>query len=253
MAGKFAGKTALVTGASKGIGRGIALELAEQGADVVVNYASSAGEAESLCAEIQALGQRAIAVKANVGDRAAVEAMFDAAVKEFGRLDVVVSNAAYSVRKPLLELEVQDVADTWAVSLWGVFHSCQLAARQMVKQGGNGAIVVISSVHAGRPYANASAYNGAKAAINHMAATWAVELAPHRIRVNVIEPGWTDTPGERMFYSEADIVEQGRKLPWGRLGYPSEIGKAVAFLASDDAEYITGSALRVDGAFALVR
>lgn len=249
---KLAGKIALVTGASKGIGRAIAIEMARNGADVVVNYSRSAGDANSAVAEIESLGRRAIAAQCDVGSRSQVEHLFDVALKTFGRLDVLVNNAAYSVRKPLLDLEVSDVERTWAVSQWGVFHCSQLAARQMVKQGG-GNIIVVSSIHSFRPYPNATAYNAAKAAVNHMAATWAVELAPNKIRVNVLEPGWTDTPGERVFYTEDFIAEEGKKLPLGRLATAEEVAKAAVYLASGDAAYVTGAVLRIDGGFSLTR
>lgn len=249
---KLADKIALVTGASKGIGRAIAIEMARNGADVVVNYSRSAGDANSAVAEIESFGRRAIAVQCDVGSRSQVEHLFDVALKTFGRLDVLVNNAAYSVRKPLLDLEVSDVERTWAVSQWGVFHCSQLAARQMVKQGG-GNIIVVSSIHSFRPYPNATAYNAAKAAVNHMAATWAVELAPNKIRVNVLEPGWTDTPGERVFYSEDFIAEEGKKLPLGRLATAEEVAKAAVYLASGDAAYVTGAVLRIDGGFSLTR
>jgi glucose 1-dehydrogenase len=179
-----------------------------------------------------------------------VEALFDAGISGFGRLDIAVANAAFSIRKPLLELTVEDVERTWAVSLWGVFHTCQLAARHMAEQGG-GSIVVVSSVHSFRPYPDASPYNGAKAAINHMAATWAVELGGKGIRVNVLEPGWTDTPGERVFYTEAELAEQGRKLLLGRLARAQEVARSAVYLASDEASYTTGAVLRVDGGYSL--
>jgi len=170
-----------------------------------------------------------------------------------GSLDVLVNNAAKSVRKPLLELDVADVEQTWNVILWGTFHCSQIAARIMAAQGRGGNIVMISSVHAYRAFPNSTAYNGAKAAVNHMAATWAAELAPHRIRVNSIEPGWIDTPGERAFYTEQQIQEAGSRLPLGRLGSPEDIAKAVRFLVSEDGSYITGTCLRVDGGIVLAR
>ncbi|MEO7652805.1 MAG: SDR family oxidoreductase, partial [Bryobacteraceae bacterium] len=125
------------------------------------------------------------------------------------------------------------------------------AARQMVKQGTGGNIVVISSVHVERPFANSTAYNAAKAGVDRMARTWALELAPHGIRVNIIEPGWIDTTGERLHSTEEQRREGGRKLPMGRLGTPEEIAKAVAFVVSPNASYMTGSVLRVDGGFVL--
>jgi glucose 1-dehydrogenase len=188
-----------------------------------------------------------VAFKASVADRGAMESMFAATARELGGVDILINNAAINIRKPLIELEVSDVEKVWAVSLWGVFHCSQLAARLMVEQQRGGAIVMISSVHAEVGYKRSTSYNAAKAAINQMAKTWAAELAEHRIRVNSIEPGWTDTPGERNFYTEEQIREEGRSIPLGRLAQPVEIARAARFLASDDASYITGSILRVDG------
>jgi glucose 1-dehydrogenase len=250
---KLPDKVAIVTGASKGIGRATALELARNGAHVVVNYASSRKLAEEVAADIRGQGRQALPCEADVGDRRAVERMFETTIAEFGRLDILVNNAAFSIRKPLLDLDVADVERTWSVSLWGVFHCSQLAARQMVKQGGGGSIVVVSSVHSFRPYPTSTAYNGAKAAVNQMAYTWAVELAPHRIRVNVLEPGWTDTPGERRFATEEELREGAATVPVGRLARPEEMAKGVLFLVSDeDSSYMTGGCLRVDGGYSLI-
>ncbi len=243
---KLAGRAALVTGASRGIGRGCALELAREGADVVVNYRSHPEEAEAVVAEIREMGRRAMAFGADVGDRGAVDRMVDAAVAEFGRLDILINNAASSIRKPFLEYSEEEFAAVLQVALWSVFHCSQAAGRHMAARGG-GKILVISSIHAFIPFPNSSPYNTAKAGINHMVYSIAGELAPHRINVNVIEPGWTDTPGERRYYTEEELRAGGAKLPWGRLGRPEEIGKAAVFLCSDDAEYITGACLRVDG------
>jgi glucose 1-dehydrogenase len=250
---KLQDKVAIVTGSSRGIGRAAAIELARQGANVTVNYGVHGGEAAEVGAEIEKLGQRALLFQGNVADRSRDEQMIEETVAAFGRVDILVANAASDVRKPFLELEVADVEKTWAVSLWGVFHCCQLAARQMVKQGTGGSIIVVSSVHAFRPYLNATPYNAAKAAINHMANTWAAELIQYGIRVNVVEPGWTDTPGERRFSTEEQIREGGKIVPIGRLARPEEIAKAVLFLASEeDSSYMTGGTMRVDGGFSLV-
>jgi glucose 1-dehydrogenase len=135
------------------------------------------------------------------------------------------------------------------VSFYGTFHTCQLAAQQMVRQGSGGRIVVVSSVLAHRPVSTSAPYNAAKAGINQLARTMANELAKHRITVNVLEPVWIDTPGERQFTSDDEIYAAGKKLPWGRLGTIEEMGKVVAFLASDAAEYVSGSIIRADGAY----
>jgi glucose 1-dehydrogenase len=254
---RFEAKIALVTGSAQGIGRGIALCLAREGADVVINDRANAEAAEGAVNAIKAMGREALFWQADVSDRAAVSAMFAGVVERFGRVDVVVSNAAASVREPVIEAKWENVLGTLETTQFGVFHVCQMAARQMVKQepnaGCRGKIVIISSVQSEVAAEGAAAYNMAKAAINHFAETLAVEVVDHRINVNIINPGWIDTPGEREFYSEEELQENGKLLPWGRLGTPEDIGKAVAFLASDDADYITGSILRVDGGYVVAR
>lgn len=248
---KLKNKVAIVTGSSRGIGRATAIELARNGADVAVNALNHPDEGEEVVKEIEQLGRKAFLFQGSVADRSQNETMIQETLERLGRLDIMVANAAFSVRKPFLELEVGDVEKTWGVSLWGVFHCCQLAARQMVKQGG-GNIAIVSSVHAARPYPLSTAYNGAKAAINHMAATWASELAQYKIRVNILEPGWIDTPGERAYSSDDQIREHGEKLLMGRLGTSEEMAKAILFMVSEeDSSYMTGSCLRVDGGFVL--
>ncbi len=245
------GRVALITGANRGIGEGCALELARRGADIAVNYRSHGEEAEAVAEEIRRLGRRAIVLQGDVSDRQKDEEMVRATVSELGSLDILVANAAASVRKPFVDLTEEDLRFTIDVCLWGVIHCCQFAARQMVAQGRGGNIVVVSSVHAILPIKNSLPYNTAKAGINHMARTMASELVGEGIRVNILEPGWIDTPGERTFSSEDEIKEAGQRLPMSRLGTIEEIGKGVAFLASDDASYVTGSTLRVDGGFVL--
>ena len=249
---KLEGKVAIVTGAARGIGRATALELARNGADVVVNDLPAVDAAAAVVQEIEALGRRALFFPGDVADRQRDQEMIETAIRELGRVDILVNNAAFSARRAFLEMEPAEVERTWGVILWGAFHASQFAARQMVKQGEGGSIVMISSVHAYRPYALSTAYNAAKAGLNHMARTWAVELAPHRIRVNVIEPGWIDTPGERKFVTEDQIRERGKALPMGRLGTPEEIAKGVLYLVSpEDSSYVTGTCLRIDGGYVL--
>lgn len=252
---RFAGKTALVTGASRGIGRGIAVHLARQGANVVVNYYSHVDEADLVVEEIGRIGSKALAWQADVADRAGVEAMIEAVVSEFGGLDIVVANAGVENRGTVLETDWDTNRRTLEISQFGVFHVCQLGAQQMVRQAGGdrrgGKIVIISSIHEQIPFAGRAAYNMAKAAINHLARTMAIELASHHINVNVINPGWIDTPGERSLFGDQVVEEGGDRVPWGRVGLPEDIAKAVAFLVSDDADYVTGATLLVDGGMAL--
>jgi glucose 1-dehydrogenase len=177
--------------------------------------------------------------------------MIEETVDQLGRIDIVVANAAVSVRKPFLELEEEEATRVFGVSFWGVFHVTQYGARQMVAQGEGGSIVVISSIHARLPVKNSLPYNTAKAAINHMSRTMANELTQHRIRVNVVEPGLTDTPGERRYTTEEELAARGKGLPLGRIGTIEDIGSGVAYLVSDEASYVTGAILIIDGGLLL--
>jgi glucose 1-dehydrogenase len=244
---KLLGKKALVTGAARGIGRGCALELARAGADVAVNDREPSAAAEAVVAEVRALGRQAALVPGDVFDRPCCERVVAAALAALGRIDVLVSNPAFSRRAPFLEYDPELFDQVVRGTLSGGFHMSQLVARHMVGRGGGGKIVFISSVHARVPYARSVAYNAGKGGLNNLAFTVAAELAPHRVNVNVIEPGWIDTPGEHETFGAEVIRAAGPKLPWGRLGTPEDVGKAAAFLASDDADYITGTALLVDG------
>lgn len=248
-------KVALVTGASLGIGRGAAVCLAAAGADVVVNYRSHRDEAEKVVQEIESMGRRALAWQADVAERESVIAMIEGAVDAFGRLDIVVANAALTIRELVLEAPWEHIQKVCQVSQFGVFHTCQLAAQQMSGQEriykSGGKIIIISSILEEKPAAGSAAYNMSKAAINHLGRTLALELAPYHINVNMVNPGWIDTPGEHVLNTDADLAAGAKKIPWGRLGTPEDIGKVVAFLASDDADYITGATIRVDGGFIL--
>ncbi|MCX6625483.1 MAG: SDR family NAD(P)-dependent oxidoreductase [Acidobacteria bacterium] len=248
---RLKGKVALVTGSNRGIGAGSVLEMAKEGADVAINYRSHAEEAEAVAENVRALGRRAIVIQGDVGDRAVNERLVEQTVQDLGRLDIFVANAVASVRKPFVELTPEDAEVTWRVALFGVFHGMQLSARQMLKQGSGGSIIVISSVHAYMPYRTAALYNAAKAGVNHMALTVANELAGDNIRVNIIEPGWTDTPGERQFTTDEALYAAASKLPMKRLATVEDIGRGVVYLASDDGGYITGANLRIDGGFVL--
>lgn len=248
---KLSGKNALVTGASRGIGRGCAIEMGRAGANVAINYHSHADEAEEVANEIRGFGGKAITLKGDVSNRIRVEEMIDETVKAFGRLDLFVSNAVYSDRQPMLEADLGGFERTINVGMWGAFYGVRGASLQMVKQNSGGSIVVISSPHAVLAIPTAMAYNMAKAAIDHMARTAAIELAPNRIRVNIVHPGWIDTPGERKFFTEEQLAEGAKGLPWKRLGRPDEIGKGVVYMLSDDAEYMTGSTVTIDGGVSL--
>lgn len=246
-------KIAFITGGARGIGRGCALEMAKCGADIVIYDRGNREAAAETVEIIRQVGREAIIVDGDVTDRIAVEAGVQQSLDRFGKVDILVNNAGSSIRNPFLELSVEDAAQTIDVCMWGVFHCSQIVARHMVARGGGGKILIISSVHAFLPFGNSVPYNTAKAGIINMGNTIATELAQHRINVNVIEPGWTDTPGERNYSTVEEQREGAKKLPWGRLGTIEDIGKAAAFLCSDAADYITGATLRVDGGYWLPR
>lgn len=244
-------RVALVTGASLGIGRATAIALARAGAAVVVNYRSSEQAAQEVVGAITRSGGKAIAACADVSDLAAVERLVDRAVQEFGRLDVAVANAAYSDRELFYEADIAGFRRTVDVTMWGAFHVLYASSRRLIRQGEGGVVTLVSSPHAFIPAPRAMAYNMSKAAIEHMAKTAAIELAQHRIRVNVIQPGWTDTPGERKFASEDTLQRAGGKIPLGRLGTPEEMAEGILFLCDPRHDYMTGASLLIDGGISL--
>ena len=243
----FVGKNALVTGSSKGIGRAVAIELARGGANVAINCSSSRSVAEEVQREIESLGRKAIVVQCDVSDQAAVNDMVQKTVDAFGSLDLFVSNAAYSDRQLLLETDMAGFRRTIDVSMWGAFYGLMAASRQMVNQGKGGAITIVSSPHAKIAFPTAMAYNMAKAAIDHMSRTAAIELVKHGIRVNVFHPGWIDTPGERKFFTEEQLKEGAMSLPLKRLGSSEEMAHGICFTLSQEAAYMIGSTLTMDG------
>jgi glucose 1-dehydrogenase len=248
---KLSAKKALVTGAGRGIGRGCAVALARAGADLVVNDLVEDDDLRGVAAEIEALGRRGVIVSGDAFDRGVCTQTAAHAIEALGRIDVFVSVPAFSKRGAFLDYPPDLLDRTLQGTLAAAFFMSQLVARHMVNRGGGGKIIFISSVQAQMVHVGCAAYAAAKAGLNQMALTAAAELAPHRINVNVIEPGWIDTPAERQAFGDAAVDEHAAKMPWGRLGTPDDIGHAAAFLASEDADYVTGSVLRVDGGYVL--
>jgi glucose 1-dehydrogenase len=248
---KLAGRVAIVTGASLGIGRATAIALGREGADVVVNYRSHDGAADEVVEAIQQFGSRAVKHQADVADQQAVEQLVARAQQEFGRVDIAISNAAFSEREPFLEADMDRFRRTVDVTMWGAFYLLRATARQMIENRDVGAIVLVSSPQAFVAIATSMAYNISKAALEHMSKTAALELAEHRIRVNTIQPGWIDTPGERKFASDEKLLAEAKKIPVGRLGQPEEIAEAILFLCDPAHEYMTGATLLFDGGITL--
>ena len=245
----LSGKIALVTGAGRGIGRGCALELAKAGADVVVNDRPDSPDLAEYFAEIVALGRSCVGIPEIAFSLEGCQAIFEQSIETMESIDILISNPAFSQRAPFSEYP----ADLWEQTLKGTltagFHMSQIISNYMVERGAGGKITFISSVQGELPAALSVAYNAAKAGVNHMMRTIAMELCQHRINVNAIAPGWIDTPGERLAFTEEQIYQEGAQLPWGRLGLPEEIGKAAVFLYSSAAAYITATVLTVDGGF----
>ena len=251
------GQNALVTGAARGIGAGIAKALAAAGANVAVN---DLREPSDTLTECVAYGRKAIAAVADVSDQNAVEKMVDQIESELGPIDILVSNAAYSDRELFYLAEMDGFEKTIAVSMWGPYYLARAVANRMIARHEpvtagphvtQGNLVFVSSPHAYKPIPGAMAYNMAKAAVDQMAKTAAVELAEYRIRVNLIHPGWTDTPGERKFFFENELMQHGSNLPWGRLASPEDIAHGVVFLVDRRSDYITGATLSIDGGIVL--
>ena len=243
------GKVALVTGAGRGIGQAIALRLAEAGAAVVVSD-MDAEAAESVAGEIRDDGGSALAVGADVSDEAAVTSLVRACVDELGGLDVVVNNAGIFPPSPILGMEAAMFDRVIAVNLRGVFLCTREAAAAMVDQGRGGAIVNVTSIDALHPsMVGLAHYDASKHGVWGFTKNAALELAPHAIRVNAVAPGGVLTPGvEEMGGGSAEAVAAFRaRIPEGRMGDPDDIARAVLFLASDMASYVTGAQLVVDG------
>ena len=246
-------KRAIISGATRGIGRGTAIELASAGAEVVVNYRAEedAGDADEVIAQCVAAGGKAHKIQADFEHQSEIEALVDQSVQTMGGLDIIVSNAVYSDRNRFIEQDFDEFRKTIDIGMMGAYYFVRAAAEAMVAAENGGSIVVIGSLHAHTAIPGSMAYNMAKAANNQMARTAACELAPYRIRVNLIHPGWIDTPGERKFFNEETLKAEGAKLPFGRLGTPQDIGRGVVYLCDPKSEYITGSVLTIDGGISL--
>jgi glucose 1-dehydrogenase len=247
--GRVAGKVALVAGAGGGIGGAGAEALAREGAAVFCTD-SDGTAAEATAARIWAAGGRASAAALDLRDRAAVDTAVAAAVREFGRLDIVLESAGIAHRLNFLDVD----AETWdrviAVNLTGMFHLGQAAARQMVKQGGGGTIINVTSQLAEVARPERAAYVASKGGARSLTHAMAVDLAVHNIRVNAIAPGPTLTRLTRANYSDAEARRATEAMiPLGRLGQPDDLAGAVLFLASDESRWVTGSTVTVDGGY----
>ena len=243
---KLKDKVAIVTGAGRGIGSGVALRLAQEGADVVVNYAHSAEGAEAVADQIRALGRRAITSQADVANNEQVKAMVDRTVEAFGRVDILVNNAGIDPHVPFLEMTEEQYDWIMDTNLKGSVLCSQAAAREMVKTGG-GKIILISSIHSNHSYMHITAYAASKGGLNSLTRQLALELAPYKINVNCIAPGAIHV--DKFYDVMPDYSPHmfDHEIPLGFIGQAEDIGAVTAFLASEDARFVTGQVLLVDG------
>ena len=242
---KLEGKKVLVTGASRGIGRAIALAMAAEGADVVVNYAGSEAAAQAVAAEIEAMGRKALVIQADISSNEAVTAMVDQVVKEMGRIDVLVNNAGITRDGLLMRMKEEDWDAVLTTNLKGVYNCTKAVIKYMMKQKA-GHIVSISSVVGLAGSAGQANYAAAKAGVIGFTKAVAKEVAARGITVNAVAPGFIQTDMTAVL-PEKVVEGMLQNIPQRKLGDPSDVAKAVVFLASDDANYITGQILNVDG------
>jgi 3-oxoacyl-[acyl-carrier protein] reductase len=245
MANRLNGKTAIITGSSRGIGAAIAQHLAADQANVVVNYVNGKAEAESVVSKIIAAGGRAISVQADVSTSAGAKALFDAAEAKYGPADILVNNAGVILYKPLAAVTEEEFDKLFAINVKGTFLTCKLAATRLKD---NGAIINFSSSTTVMMLPTYSTYVATKGAVEQMSHIFAKEMGARKIRVNVVSPGPTDTDMFNTGKTEEDIIKRLSSLAaFGRLGTSDDIAKVVTWLASDEAAWITGQNIRVNG------
>jgi glucose 1-dehydrogenase len=242
-------KVAIVTGGNSGIGQAIVLELARQNASIVIDYVAHPEATEALEQEIAKLGDQSIGVNADVSELADLQKLVDAAVSRFGRLDIMVNNAGIETRTSVLDTTEDQYDRVLTINLKSAFFGTQLAAKQMIKQGGGGRIINISSVHEDWPMPGNTAYCLAKGGIRMLTRTAGVELAPHNILVVGVGPGAVATPINLSTMKDpAKLAQLNAAIPLGRMARPEEIASVVGFLAGDGASYLTATTIFADGA-----
>jgi len=245
---RLLGRRVLVTGSSKGIGRGIATRFAEEGADVVINYNTDPRGAEEVLAEVQALGRRGAIVHANLGSVDEVRGLLDQSAEALGGLDVLVNNAGIEKHAPFWDVTERDFDAVLDVNLKGVFFATQAFVQQCRSAGRQGKIINISSVHEELAFPNFAAYCASKGGVRMLTRSLAVELGPLGITINSIAPGAIETPiNATLLNDPVKLQSLVRQIPLGRLGQPADVAGLAVFLASNDSDYVTGTTYFVDG------
>jgi glucose 1-dehydrogenase len=242
------GKIAIVTGGNSGIGQSIVLALAKQGANIVIDYVCHPEATEALERQVAALGDQAIGVKADVSKVAELQGLIDAAVKNFGRLDIMVNNAGVETRTSVLDTTEEQFDKVLTINLKSALFGTQLAARQMIKQGGGGRVINITSVHEDWPMPGNTPYCLSKGGMRMLTRTAGVELAPHKVLVVGVGPGAVATPINLSTMKDPALMQKlNTAIPLGRMAQPEEIGSVVAFLAGEGASYMTATTIFADG------
>jgi glucose 1-dehydrogenase len=245
---RLEGKTAVVTGSSRGIGRGIALRYAVEGANVVINYVGSATAANEVLAEVEDSGARGIIVQADVSSPAEVTQLVDEAARAFGGVDVLVNNAGIELHAPFWDVTEEAYDKVMAVNMKGAFFAAQAFARHLRATNRPGRIINISSVHEDIAFPNFTPYAASKGAMRMFTRTLAVELGPLGITINNIAPGAIETPiNTALLNDPGKLSSLLKQIPAGRLGQPHDVAGLAVFLASEDAAYITGATFYIDG------
>jgi glucose 1-dehydrogenase len=244
----LANKVAIVTGGNSGIGKSVALELAKKGANVVIDYVAHPEETDALEAQIRALGVDVIGVEADVSKLDDLNRLINAAVEHFGRIDIMVNNAGIETRTSILDTSEAEYEKVLSINLKSAFFGTQLAARQMIKQGGGGRIINMTSIHEDWPMPGNIPYCLSKGGMRMLTRTAALELAPHNILVVGVAPGAVGTPMNLSTMKDPALMQKlNAAIPLGRLAKTEEIASVVAFLAGDGASYITATTIIADG------
>ncbi len=245
---KLTGKVVLVTGSSQGIGQAIAIRLAQEGADVVVNYHSHPEEAEAVKAKIESLGRRSVAVGADLSSVAGTSKLIDDGVAALGKIDILVNNAGVEKNASFWDVTEHDYDLVLNTNLKGPFFATQAFVKHLQGRKAPGKIINISSVHEDLPFPHFTAYCASKGGLKMMTRNLSIELAPFGITINNIAPGAIETPiNTALLHDPAKLNALLQNIPLNRLGQPGDVSSAVAFLASSDADYITGTTLVIDG------